>query len=190
MSEGKIFVITGCSGSGKTEISKNLLKKKELKLTKITTCTTREPRNGEVNGKDYFFLTKNEFLRNIEEKKMFEWAKVYGNYYGSRKEDVEKILKKGKNVLFVVDVKGALKIKKENKCFVIFIEVESLEELRRRLISRGSDSEETIEKRIKEAKKEMSYSKKFDRIVLNKNGKIFEAIDEISSYILSLAKGN
>ncbi len=116
---------------------------------------------------------------------MFEWTKVYDKYYGSRKEDVEEILRSGKNVLFVVDVQGAIKIKENNECKTIFISVESLDELKLRLIGRATDSLEVIEKRMEEAKKEILSSKSFDKVIVNRNGKIDDAIREVSEFILN-----
>lgn len=181
---GQIFIITGPSGSGKTEVSKRILKDKSLNIEKIITCTTRTIREGEVDGKDYFFLSKEEFLENIKNNKMFEFAKVYDNFYGSRKQDVESLLDCGVNVLFVIDVQGAYSMKKiDSNCKVIFIKAESIEELKTRLISRNTDSEEVIQKRINMAMQEMELENKFDYSVLNPNGKIEKAIEEIEKII-------
>lgn len=185
MKQGKIFVITGCSGAGKTSVAEKIIQIEELKLEKVITCTTRPIRNGEKNGKDYFFIAKKEFEENINSNKMFEWARVYDNYYGSRKSDVKKILNSGKNVLFVVDVQGAKKIKEENECKVIFISVENLKELEKRLIERATDSLDIIKRRIEEVKEELAFSKLFDTIIINKNGELDETINNVSKYIKS-----
>jgi len=186
---GKIFVLTGPSGVGKTEIAKNILKNKELNIQKVTTCTTRSIRPGEKDGRDYFFLSKEKFLNNIKNKKMFEYAEVYGNYYGSRKEDVEKILNYGKNILFTVDVKGAFSLKKiVPSCKTFFIKAESISELKKRLLGRNTDSRSIIEARIKKAIHELNNAKKFDYIIVNYNGKMNKTIEEVSNLIRMLSK--
>jgi guanylate kinase len=183
--KGRIYVITGPSGVGKTEIGKSILNNKELELKKAITCTTRSKRKGEKDGVDYFFLTKEEFIENIKKDKMFEFAEVYGNYYGSRKKDIEKILNSGKNILFIVDVVGALSLKKLDKgCITIFIKAENPAELKRRLIGRNTDSVEIIKGRLKTALAELKLENKFDKIVINPRGKVKEAIERITKIIL------
>ena len=107
-----LFIITGPSASGKTTVAEKLLQQKFLKLKKITTCTTRNKRPNEISGQDYHFLKKETFAQAIKNKEMFEWSKVYGNYYGSRKTDLIKALQGSKNILIIVDVQGVKKIKK------------------------------------------------------------------------------
>lgn len=162
----KIFVISGHSGSGKTTIAYALLK--QIKnLEKIITCTTRNPRPNEVDGKDYFFISKKEFELNIKNNLMAEFEEYSGNYYGSRKSDVKKILYSGKNVLFVVETKGALTLKKNfPSAILIFIKAPSVEELKKRLFLRG-DAKEIIEKRISEINDELTREKEFDFIIIN-----------------------
>lgn len=189
MEKGKVFIITGPSGVGKTEISKKILADANLNIKKVITCTTREKREGEIEGKDYFFLTKEQFAENLKNNNFFEHAEVYGNFYGSRKEDVEKILNSGNNVLFQIDPQGALNLKKRNsKCKVIFIVAESLEENRRRLEGRHSDSALVINQRMKTAVEEIKLEENFDFIVTNRTGKINEAIAEIAEIILEQSK--
>ena len=181
---GKVIVVTGPSGVGKTEISKSLLKSDDLNLQRVVTCTTRAKREGEIDGKDYFFLTRKEFLKNIKSKKMFEYAEVYGNFYGSRKKDVLNIIESGKNVLFTVDVRGALSLKRiDSACKVIFIGAENTEELKNRLLGRGTDSSSIIKKRVNSAIEELKMASKFDYVVINYNGKIKQAISNVRNII-------
>jgi guanylate kinase len=182
--KGQIFIITGPSGVGKTEISKRILANLKLNTQKVITCTTRPKREGEIDGKDYFFLSKEEFEENLKNNKFFEFANVYGNYYGSRKEDVEKILHEGTNVLFVIDVQGAVNMKKlDPECKVIFIQAESLEELKGRLLSRKSDDESVIEKRLSTALTEMESAQDFDFTVDNLHDKLGEAVRGVEKII-------
>jgi guanylate kinase len=179
---GRIFVISGLSGAGKTTIASNLLKQIPT-LKKVITCTTRSPREGEINGQDYNFVSKEEFEKFISNNKLIEYAKVYDNYYGSLKSDLNNLIKKEKDVLFVVDVQGALTLKtliSESK--LIFIDV-PLEEIKKRLEKRGKDSREVIEKRLQIAKEELTYKNKFDFVVENIDLK--KAIDEVKEIILS-----
>jgi len=131
--KGEIFILTGPSGVGKTEILKRLLANPELNLQKVITCTTRAKREGETEGKDYYFISKDEFLNGLKNNEFFEYAEVYGNFYGSRKKDVESLLHSGKNVIFQLDPQGAENLKKMNEhCKVIFIEAESLDAMKDR----------------------------------------------------------
>ncbi len=177
----KVFIISGHSGSGKTTIAYALLKKMS-NLKKVVTCTTRSPRVGEENGKDYHFLTKSEFEENIKNNLMAENEQYSGNYYGSRKEDVNKLLSSGNNVLFIVETKGALNLKKVfNDAILIFIKAPSVEELEKRLINRG-DKIEDVKKRIDEVNDEIGREKEFDYIIVND---ILEnAIKEVEEIIL------
>lgn len=182
--KGQIFIITGPSGVGKTEILKIILINSELNLQKVTTCTTRAKRDGEIDGKDYFFISKEEFLQELKNNEFFEHAEVYGNYYGSRKRDVEKLLNSGKNVLFQIDPQGAANLKKINDhCKVIFIKAENIDELKNRLLSRNLDSDADIAKRLSVAQEEIDNSSQFDYTVINYTGKIGEAVRDIEKII-------
>lgn len=180
--KGKIFVMTGASGAGKTEVTKRILKNKSLKLKKVVTCTTRKRRLGEVEGRDYFFSSKEKFLKDIKEKEFFEYATVYGNYYGSKKSDVDKIVGSGYNVLFVVDIQGAKKLILKNKGIIsIFIDVENIKELKKRLEARQTESSSVIRERVEVAKKERKSANLFKYKVENKYGKLKDTIKKVTS---------
>jgi guanylate kinase len=168
--KGKIFVVTGTSGSGKTTLAEKILKDSKLNISKIVTCTTRPPRGREQNGVHYNFLSRNEFEQKIFENKFFEYAEVYGNYYGSLKIEVNKLIESGKNVLFVVDVQGAETLKKNySEIITIFIKTPSISELKIRLEKRAEDSIERINERIAIAEQEEKKSILFDYVIINDN---------------------
>lgn len=163
----KLFVISGSSGVGKGTVIKSLLQKnKGIKLSVST--TTRKPREGEINGEHYFFVEREDFLKSVDNNEFIEWAEFSGNCYGTKKEFVENTLKNGQNVLLEIDTQGALQIKeKMPEVVLIFIAPPSLEELKNRLIGRGTESEEAIQKRLACVEKEQENSKKYDYIVIN-----------------------
>jgi guanylate kinase len=166
MKKGELFILSSPAGGGKTTLA-NLLLKEVPNLVKITTCTTRPPRPGEIDGKDYFFLSKEEFKKKIEEGMFLEYAVIHGNYYGTPKDEVLKEINKGNDVLLVIDVQGMRQIKKNFPDVVtIFLIPPSFEELIKRMKKRG-DSEEEIKKRIETAKKELPAWVEYDYIVIN-----------------------
>lgn len=181
---GKCVILCAPSGSGKTSIAKYLLQHPELNLEFSVSATTREMRPGEVNGKDYYFLTVDEFKRKIENDEFIEWEEVYqGVYYGTLKSEIERIWKDGKNVLFDVDVEGGISLTKcfGEKALAIFIQPPSVEELKKRLRKRGTENEEKIKQRIEKAAKEMEYAKWFDTIVVNDD--LEKAQKEVYMYV-------
>lgn len=183
-SRGRMLVlITGPSGAGKTDVFKAIISMEDLNLEKVITSTTREPREGEKNGVDYFFISREEFEKEISSNEMLEYALVYGEYYGSRKKDVGAIIEKGKNPLFVVDVKGAIEIQsKFSPSVSIFLKAESNEELRKRIVERG-DPLDKIEKRMIRAPEEMKMEGKFDHVILNSAGKLDETVSEVAKIL-------
>lgn len=168
---GKCVILCAPSGAGKTSIVKCLLKHREDLEFSVSACN-REKREGEVNGKDYYFLDTESFRQYIEEGKFVEWEEVYeGNYYGTLKSEIERIWEKGNHVIFDVDVKGGLSLTRyfKEKALAIFVKAPSLQVLEERLRKRGTESEEKIKKRMEKAKEEMDYAKWFDEEILNED---------------------
>ena len=167
--EGKILIFSSPSGAGKTTIVHHLLKTFPS-LAFSVSATTRPQRPHETHGKDYYFLTPAEFRKKIEENAFVEWEEVYEDtYYGTLKSEVERLLAEGKNVVFDVDVKGALNIKRQfgERALAVFVMPPSVEELEKRLRHRSTDPEESIRERVAKAKIEMSYADKFDVVLVN-----------------------
>jgi len=163
----KLFVISGSSGVGKGTVIKQLLKKNNTVKLSIST-TTRKPRKGEIDGEHYFFVEKEDFLNAVKNNEFIEWAEFSGNYYGTKKNFVENNLKNGCSVLLEIDTQGALQIKKKMpEAILIFIAPPSLEELKKRLIERGTETEDAIKKRLNCVEKEQETSKSYDYIVIN-----------------------
>ena len=164
---GLLLVVSGPSGAGKGTIC-GLLRKKMPELSYSVSVTTRAPREGEVDGRDYFFKTVAQVKDMISRGELLEYAQVYGNYYGTPKPYVMNLLNEGRDVLLEIDVQGALQIKKVFPDGVfVFVMPPSLEELRTRLYKRGKDTEEVIEKRLKEAAGELSYAGEYDYVIVN-----------------------
>ncbi len=170
MEKGIIFVISGPSGSGKSTIISRFIKKHKKDFFLSISVTTREPRKGETDKKDYYFYTKEKFLKDINKDKFLEYAKVLDNFYGTLKKPVFDNINKGKNVIMDIDVQGANKIKAKLKnCVTVFIMPPDFNELEKRLRKRRTDSEKSIKKRLKLAKKELKERKNYDYIIVNKD---------------------
>ncbi len=170
MTQGKVVIFSAPSGAGKTTIVHEMLKIKEFNLAFSVSATSRKPRNGEVNGRDYYFLSPQEFKRKIENNEFIEWVEVYKDqYYGTLRSEVERLLAEGKNVIFDVDVIGGLKIKQAfgQRALAIFIKPPSLDELKNRLIKRGTETPESLKKRLERAEFELSLEDKFDVVIVN-----------------------
>lgn len=169
MSEGKLIIFSAPSGTGKTTIVRWLLSQ-GLNLGFSVSATSRMPRAGERDGKDYHFLTPDQFREKIGEGAFLEWEEVYTDkFYGTLKSEVDRMMHEGQNVVLDIDVKGGLNIKKiyGEKALALFIQPPSIEELRKRLERRGTDSKSTIDERIQKAEWEMSFSKDFDKVIIN-----------------------
>lgn len=166
---GKLIILSAPSGAGKTTLCARLQTEFRNKVVLSISCTTRAPRANEVEGVHYFFLTKDEFERRIQRDEFAEWAQVHGSYYGTLKKTVEHTLKRGKSVLLDIDVQGAhsLRVAFPGQTVGIFVSPPDLKTLEERLRGRGTDSEETIQKRIRNAKAEIERSSEFDLVLIN-----------------------
>jgi guanylate kinase len=170
MSGGKLIVFSAPSGSGKTTIVRHLLKQKELNLEFSISATSRERRGEEVDGKDYYFLSFEEFKKKIKNDEFLEWEEVYrDNFYGTLKTEVERIWAKGKHVIFDIDVSGGLRIKRKfpKETLAIFVKPPSIDELKIRLKNRKTESSDKINMRIAKASAELATAPLFDKVVVN-----------------------
>ena len=167
--QGKVIIVSAPSGAGKTSIVRHLLEQvPELKFS--ISATTRPKRDYEIDGKDYYFLTPEQFKERLANDEFLEWQEVYADqFYGSLKSEVERIWSNGQTVIFDVDVLGGLNIKKfyGDEALSVFIEPPTLEELMNRLKKRGTETEESLKKRLDKAEYELSFAPQFDKIVLN-----------------------
>lgn len=170
MNKGKLLVFSAPSGSGKTTIVRHLLAQPELNLEFSISAATRELRGEEVHGKDYYFMSIEEFKKHIKADEFIEWEEVYrDNFYGTLKSEVERIWAKGKNVIFDIDVSGGLRIKSKfpQETLAVFVKPPSVDELKRRLKERSTESEDKINMRIAKAHVELATAPQFDTIIKN-----------------------
>ncbi len=171
MNTGKLIIFSAPSGSGKSTLVNYLMEQHpELQLAFSISCTSRAPRGKEKNGVEYFFLSPEEFKKKIANDEFLEYEEVYEDrFYGTLKSQVEVQSQAGQNVVFDVDVKGGVNIKKHygSRALSVFIQPPSVEELRNRLVGRATDAPEVIEQRLSKAEYELSFADKFDRIVIN-----------------------
>jgi guanylate kinase len=188
MNKGKLLVFSAPSGSGKTTIVRHLLAQEDLNLEFSISCATREPRGQEVDGKDYYFISWEEFKKHIKAEEFVEWEEVYtNNYYGTLKSEVERIWAKGKNVIFDIDVSGGLRIKSKfpQETLAVFVKPPSVDELKRRLKQRSTESDEKINMRIAKAHVELATAPQFDKIIKNYDLDVAkqEAYDLVKDFI-------
>jgi guanylate kinase len=186
--KGKLIIFSAPSGAGKTTIVHHLLTKiPQLEFS--ISATTRGARGDEQDGKDYYFITKEEFLHRIAKKKFVEFEEVYaGTFYGTLRTEIERIWKKGKTVIFDIDVEGGLHLKRKYgaQALAIFVQPPTLEVLVDRLTARGTDSSDKLKERIKKAEKELNYAPKFDIVLKNDDLKLacHEAEKLVSDFIM------
>ena len=170
MKKGKLLVFSAPSGSGKTTIVKYLLAQDDLNLEFSISAATREPRGEEVDGKEYYFMSIEDFKKHIKADDFIEWEEVYrDNFYGTLKSEVERIWAKGKNVIFDIDVAGGLRIKSKfpTETLAVFVKPPSVDELKRRLKERSTESDDKINMRIAKAHVELATAPQFDTIIKN-----------------------
>lgn len=181
--KGAILLLSGPSGCGKSSLLKEVYKVIDNYYFSIST-TTREPRIGEQDGVDYYFVSKEEFKKDIQEDNFLEWAEVHGNYYGTSLKPINKALEEQKLVIFDIDVQGFEQVIKKLKHITttVFITTPTIKELEKRLYSRDTDSKEVIEKRIENAIKEIDYIDKYDYFIVN------DDLNVASDQLVSIAK--
>lgn len=183
MSKGVLTVVSGFSGAGKGTVMKRLLEKYDDCALSIS-VTTRKPREGEVDGRDYFFRTKEEVEAMIEADELLEYAQYVENYYGTPRSYVEEMLSKGKNVILEIEIQGAMKIKEKiPDTVLIFVTPPTIQELKDRLVGRGTETQEVIESRLKRASEEAEGIESYDYLLVN--DVVEDCVDELHEIILS-----
>lgn len=180
---GVLTVISGFSGAGKGTVVKQLLQEYNYGLS--ISATTRSPREGEQDGREYFFKTKEEFEKMIREHQLIEYAQYVGNYYGTPKEYVVQQLEQGKDVILEIEMQGALRVREIlPEVNLIFLTPPTVDELERRLVSRGTETAEVIRERMARAKEESAYMKEYDYVVINDD--LDECVENVHQLIRSL----
>jgi len=170
MNQGKAIIFSAPSGSGKTTIVRHLLNENSDLGFSISACTRDKRGRNEENGKDYYFLSPDEFVEKINEDAFVEWEEVYsGNFYGTLKSEIDRLWESGKHIIFDVDVKGGLKLKEffKERALAVFVAVPSYEELRKRLTLRATETEDSLSQRLFKAKFEMQFEDRFDVTLIN-----------------------
>jgi len=189
--QGKLIIFSAPSGAGKTTIVRHLLDR-NLDLEFSISATSRGKRHNEINGRDYYFLSVDDFKSKIDNNEFLEWEEVYqGTFYGTLKSEVERIRTNGKNVIFDVDVVGGCNIKKYYgaDALAVFVQPPSVDELKKRLLNRSTDTPDVIEKRIQKAVYELTFASQFDQIIVNEYlEKAFEDAEKCVREFLNKAK--
>ncbi|MDK2886209.1 MAG: guanylate kinase [Thermosipho sp. (in: thermotogales)] len=181
--KGTLFVVSGPSGVGKTSIINSVIKMLDNVVFSVS-CTTRPPRPGEVDGVDYFFISKEKFLEMVNNSEFLEWAEVHGNFYGTPKDFVLKKIEEGKRIILDIDVQGALQVKRNfDDAVFIFVAPPSYEVLKERLLKRGTEEPKALLKRLDNAKWELSKMIEFDYLIVNDD--LVNSIQIMKSIIIS-----
>ena len=181
--QGLLIVLSGPSGSGKNTVCDEV-KKNNKNIWESISMTSRKPRKGEIDGKSYYFVTEEEFKKNIEDDNMLEYAKFAGNYYGTPKKNIQKHLDKGDDVILVIEIQGALQIKQKiSHALFVFLLPPSMKELKRRLIDRNTESSSKVMERFERAYKEINELSKYNYVIVNDNVK--DAAKKLESIILA-----
>lgn len=193
MQNQKIIIITAPSGAGKTSITHHLLNTVP-QLSFSISATTRKPRDDEQDGRDYYFISDEEFRRKIQKNEFVEWEMVYeGKYYGTLKSELQRIWKLEKTPLLDIDVKGAIHVQQQypESTFSIFIEPPSIEELKKRLLSRGTETKESLQARVNKASFEISFQHSFDKAIVNDQlDRACKDAEDIVKQFLYVERGN
>lgn len=178
-----LVVLSSPSGGGKTAIA-DLLLRKHPEFSRSISATTRRKRAGEKNGVDYFYISQENFQKKIDRDEFVEWAKVFGNYYGTPKKNIQKAEGKKEVLLLILDVQGGISLKRKYpQSVLIFVLPPSLAELKKRLVNRGTDRAEAVKRRLKDALKELNYCRKYDYVVVNKD--LDETVEKIEKIIIA-----
>ena len=183
--KGLLIILSGPSGVGKGTVRKAIMAKHKVQLTYSISMTTRAPRAKEVNGRDYYFVSDEEFQRNIDNGNFLEWAEFVGHRYGTPKDKVEQLRKQGKNVFLEIEIKGATQVLskvKDDRVVSFFLKPPSIEQLENRIRKRKSETEEVIRERLEKGAKEMSMTEAYDYVILN------DEIDRAAEEIISIIK--
>jgi guanylate kinase len=180
---GYLVVVSAPSGSGKTSVIRRLLENREPDFVYSISATTRPPRQGEVHGRDYYFLPLEKFMDMVHQGNLVEWANVHGNFYGTPKEPVESALRAGKFIFMDIDVQGGINVKKQygERAILIFIQPPSLDSLRDRLMGRNTDSPQAIKTRLHNAEAELQRAGLYDHVVVNHH--LDDAVAEVRAII-------
>ncbi len=164
-----LYILSAPSGTGKTTVVTKLTKKHPEEIARVVTCTTRKPRGREMNGKDYHFLSKQEFVQKINDGEFLEHQEIYGQHYGTLRSEVDKGINTGKVVFLIIDVQGAQELKRKIDAKTIFLMPPTFHELERRIRSRKEDHEMAIEERLAKAREEIAQGQQYDYVVTNDN---------------------
>ena len=183
MDKGVLVVVSGLSGAGKGTICKRLLEKYPDYVLSVS-ATRRKPREGEEHGREYFFITKEEFEDRINQGKLLEFAQYVGNYYGTPKDWVEEQLNAGKDIVLEIELQGAFQVRKKiPEAVLIFVLPPDMEELKRRLVNRGTETMEEIDRRIQRAMEEMEFVPEYDYVIINED--VEKSVDMLHNIVRS-----